>query len=143
LYDACYRPTAVLRASGILAAKPPFPNSYCDPIANPWGIRDHAGPVGGMRDMTEGSGEERTGGSTPAVFITYASQDANAALRICDALRTAGLEVWFDQSDLRGGDAWDAAIRRQVKECALFLPVISANTDARSTSPERGLPAIR
>jgi hypothetical protein len=82
--------------------------------------------------MTEGGGEQRIGRSTPAVFISYASQDANAALRICDALRTAGLEVWFDQSDLRGGDAWDAAIRRQVKECALFLPVISATTDARS-----------
>ena len=82
--------------------------------------------------MTEGSGEKRTGVGTPAVFISYASQDANAALRICDALRTAGLEVWFDQSDLRGGDAWDAAIRRQVKECAFFMPVISANTDARS-----------
>jgi hypothetical protein len=33
--------------------------------------------------------------------------------RICDALRAAGLEVWFDQSEPRGGDAWDAAIRKQ------------------------------
>src|SRR5207248_8088460 len=32
---------------------------------------------------------------------------------------------------LRGGDAWDASIRRQIKECALFVPVISANTQAR------------
>lgn len=30
-----------------------------------------------------------------------------AAQRICEALRTAGIEVWFDQSELRGGDAWD------------------------------------
>ena len=67
-----------------------------------------------------------------AIFLSYASQDADAARRICDALRAAGLEVWFDQSELRGGDAWDASIRRQVKECALFVPVISANTDARS-----------
>jgi TolB-like protein len=82
--------------------------------------------------MTEGGEQKRTGGGAPAVFISYASQDANAAVRVCDALRKAGLEVWFDQSDLRGGDAWDAAIRRQVKECALFMPLISANTDARS-----------
>jgi hypothetical protein len=33
---------------------------------------------------------------------------------------------------LRGGDAWDAAIRRRVRECALFMPLISANTEARS-----------
>jgi TolB-like protein/Tfp pilus assembly protein PilF len=66
-----------------------------------------------------------------AVFLSYASQDAEAARRICDALRAVGLEVWFDQSALRGGDAWDASIRRQIKECALFVPIISANTQAR------------
>ena len=68
---------------------------------------------------------------TKAIFLSYASQDAEAARRICDALRAVGLEVWFDQSALRGGDAWDASIRRQIKECALFVPVISANTQAR------------
>src|SRR6266700_4080539 len=66
-----------------------------------------------------------------AVFLSYASQDAAAALRICEALRAAGIEVWFDQSELRGGDAWDAAIRRQIKACSLFIPVISRNTHAR------------
>ncbi len=70
--------------------------------------------------------------STQAIFLSYASQDADAARRICDALRAAGLEVWFDQSELRGGDAWDASIRKQIKECALFIPIISANTNARS-----------
>jgi len=67
-----------------------------------------------------------------AVFLSYASQDADAARKICDALRAAGVEVWFDQSELRGGDAWDAKIRKQIKECALFVPVISANTQARA-----------
>jgi TolB-like protein/thioredoxin-like negative regulator of GroEL len=67
-----------------------------------------------------------------AVFLSYASQDAEAAQRICDALRAAGIEVWFDQSELRGGDAWDAAIRKQIKSCALFIPVVSANTHARA-----------
>ena len=66
-----------------------------------------------------------------AVFLSYASQDAEAARRICDALRQADIEVWFDQSELRGGDAWDAMIRKRIKECALFLPVISAHTEAR------------
>ena len=66
-----------------------------------------------------------------AVFLSYASQDAAAARRICEALRAAGLEVWFDQSELRGGDAWDQSIRKQIKECVLFVPVISENTNAR------------
>ncbi|MDI1249901.1 MAG: TIR domain-containing protein [Lacunisphaera sp.] len=66
-----------------------------------------------------------------AVFLSYASQDAAAAKRICEALRAAGVEVWFDQSELRGGDSWDAKIRKQIKECALFIPVISASTQSR------------
>ena len=66
-----------------------------------------------------------------AVFLSYASQDAGAARRICEALRAAGVEVWFDQSELRGGDAWDAKIRQQIKACALFVPVISQHTQER------------
>jgi len=66
-----------------------------------------------------------------AVFISYASQDASTAARIAGALRAAGIEVWFDQSELRGGDAWDQSIRKQIKTCALFLPVISRNTRIR------------
>lgn len=42
---------------------------------------------------------------TQTIFLSYASQDADAASRICEALRAAGLEVWFDQNELIGGDA--------------------------------------
>src|SRR5579862_1894265 len=66
-----------------------------------------------------------------AVFLSYASQDAGAAQRICEALRAASIEVWFDRSELRGGDAWDHRIRRELHDCALFIPVISGNTAAR------------
>jgi TolB-like protein len=66
-----------------------------------------------------------------AVFISYASQDAEAAQKICEALRAAEIEVWFDQSELRGGDAWDTSIRKQIKTCALFIPVISHTTHDR------------
>lgn len=70
--------------------------------------------------------------SAHAIFLSYSSDDADAARRICEALRATGIEVWFDQSELRGGDAWDASIRKQIKECALFVPIISANTNVRS-----------
>lgn len=65
------------------------------------------------------------------IFISYASQDAAAARRLGDALAAAGLQVWLDLGELRGGDAWDASIRRQISDCALFVPLISANTNAR------------
>jgi tetratricopeptide (TPR) repeat protein len=66
-----------------------------------------------------------------AVFLSYASQDAAAVLRIAEALRASGVEVWFDKDELVGGDAWDAKIRGQIASCALFVPVISAATQAR------------
>ena len=40
--------------------------------------------------------------------------------------------MWFDaDGGLEHGDEWDAKIRRQIKECVLFIPVISANTQSR------------
>ena len=58
--------------------------------------------------------------------------DVEAARRICDSLRSGGVDVWFDaDGGLEHGDEWDAKIRRQIKECVLFIPVISASTQAR------------
>ena len=50
---------------------------------------------------------------------------------MCEALRARGVEVWFDQNELVGGDAWDTKIKKQIRECALFVPVISASTQLR------------
>ena len=75
---------------------------------------------------------------TGAVFLSYASQDAEAAARICEGLQAAGVEVWFDRSELRGGDAWDSRIKKQIHDCALFIPLISAHTNARSEGYFRG-----
>ena len=66
-----------------------------------------------------------------AVFLSYASQDVEAAQRICEALRAAGIEVFLDQSELRGGDAWDQKIRRKIHDCALFVPIVSQHTQER------------
>ena len=79
------------------------------------------------------SPELPTPGTTArGVFLSYAREDTDAARRLAEALRAFGVEVWFDQSELRGGDAWDASIRKQIKECALFVPIISQQTEARA-----------
>jgi TIR domain len=70
--------------------------------------------------------------SKRAIFLSYASQDAEAARHIVETLRSAGIEVWFDQSELRGGDAWDRRISKQIHECVLFIALISAHSDARA-----------
>ncbi len=67
-----------------------------------------------------------------AIFLSYARDDAAAARRIAEALRSSDVEVWFDENELRGGDAWDANIRKQIDACALFIAVISQNTESRT-----------
>jgi TolB-like protein/tetratricopeptide (TPR) repeat protein len=79
----------------------------------------------------EGEAPTRVTAPARAVFLSYASQDADAAARICEALRAAGIEVWFDQSELRGGDVWDQKIRREIRDCALFVPIVSRHTQER------------
>ena len=70
--------------------------------------------------------------SSGAVFLSYASQDARAARRIGEALRSTGTGVWFDQNEARGGDIGDAEVRRRIGNCVLFLPIISEHTQAGS-----------
>lgn len=37
----------------------------------------------------------------------------------------------MDQQELKGGDAWDEDIKRQIRECSLFVPLISAQSNQR------------
>jgi hypothetical protein len=66
-----------------------------------------------------------------AIFLSYARQDAAAVQPLRDALEAAGIDVWFDQRHLEGGDDFDQQIKRNIRACSFFLPVISANTQAR------------
>jgi hypothetical protein len=75
-----------------------------------------------------GAAEEMMPG---AVFISYASQDAPVAQRVRDALDAAGIEVWLDRRKLAGGDDFDQQIKRNIRACSLFVPIISAQTQAR------------
>lgn len=67
----------------------------------------------------------------PSVFLSYASADRAAARALRDTLAAAGLDVWLDEEELAGGEAWDAKIRNQIRTCTYFMPVISATTETR------------
>jgi hypothetical protein len=67
----------------------------------------------------------------PSVFLSYASEDRPAARQLRDALSGYGLDVWYDESELGGGDAWDQKIRRQIRDCDYFMPLVSAQTERR------------
>lgn len=66
-----------------------------------------------------------------SVFLSYASSDLAAVEKIHAALEDAGVDVWFDKRRLESGDDFDVKIKRHIRSCSYFLPVISATTQAR------------
>jgi hypothetical protein len=81
--------------------------------------------------MIVSDAEESNPSPRPTVFLSYASADREAARLVRDAVAGFGLEVWYDESELGGGEAWDQKIRKQIRECDYFMPLISAQTEAR------------
>jgi hypothetical protein len=63
-----------------------------------------------------------------AIFISYASEDVDAARRIKAGLDAAGLDVWYDQTELQGGDDFTLKITINIKRCSYFVPLISLNS---------------
>ena len=90
--------------------------------------RGEGTPPTAAASATRTDGQEMKAG---AVFLSYASQDAEAVKKIRDALEAVGIEVWFDQRRLEGGDDFDQQIKKNIRACSLFVPVISAQTQAR------------
>jgi TIR domain len=63
-----------------------------------------------------------------SVFISYASDDRQQAERVKQAFDEAGVDAWFDQSELRSGDDFRLKIERSIENCSYFVPLISSHT---------------
>jgi hypothetical protein len=85
-------------------------------------------------ELTSGDRARR---KTPAplgagdVFLSYASEDLAVVKALRERLeREAGVRVWLDRDELRGGDHWERRIADALRACALCVPVISARATA-------------
>ena len=67
-----------------------------------------------------------------SLFISYASEDRPAALRLAADLQAAGLPVWLDRQQLDWGTDYTARIRTAIDQCGLFLPVLSQTAEQRT-----------
>ena len=65
-----------------------------------------------------------------SVFLSHTRLDRERLSPIVRQFESAGFKVWLDD-DVKSGDAWEDQIARKIEECVLFIPVISANTEAR------------
>jgi TolB-like protein len=65
--------------------------------------------------------------SYPHVFISYASQDAAVAERLCVALEAAGFPCWIAPRDVEAGALYADAIVRAINEAKAVVLVLSAS----------------
>jgi TolB-like protein len=82
--------------------------------------------------MAEGGGEQKASVSAPAVFISYASQDAAVAERLCAALEAAGFPCWIAPRDVKPGAVYADAIVRAIGGAQAVVLVLSENSVASS-----------
>jgi hypothetical protein len=111
------RATKVYRSGGVL--------DFVDELHARWTALNPPSPAGAtVPQLPPPAGDAETG----AVFLSYASDDRPAAEKIKNALEAAGIDVFFDRDDLQLGEDWEAKLRRSIRQCSLFVPVISRGT---------------
>jgi hypothetical protein len=62
------------------------------------------------------------------IFLSYAHEDSSVAEEIALALRGAGHDVFLDRSVLNPASEYHSRIRRSIKDCDLFLFLISPSS---------------
>jgi len=65
------------------------------------------------------------------IFLSYASEDKDAAERIYLGLEKANHQVFFDRTDLPAGSDFDSRIRDAIGESELFIFLISPDSVAK------------
>ena len=59
------------------------------------------------------------------IFISYAREDREFALRLARDLRSEGVNIWMDQLDIPPGVRWDRAIEQALRTCDRLLIILS------------------
>lgn len=80
--------------------------------------------------MAEGSGDEKVSGSTPVVFISYASQDAAVANSIVENLEQHKIGCWIAPRDVVPGSLYAEGIVRAINGAKAIVLVLSEHAVA-------------
>lgn len=66
--------------------------------------------------------------SMPQIFISYSRKDIAFARRLAGDLEKAGYNVWWDLTDLRGGDDWPRVIPSAIEASQYVIVLMSPNS---------------
>jgi hypothetical protein len=64
----------------------------------------------------------------PQIFISYSRKDIAFVRKLAGDLETAGYDVWWDLTDLRGGDDWPRVIPAAIESSQYVIVVLSPNS---------------
>lgn len=74
------------------------------------------------------------------IFISYSHRDSSFVDRLIREIEQKGLDTWMDREDIGGGAAWRAAISQAIRECEVFIVVLSPQSLAsRNVTKELSL----
>jgi hypothetical protein len=62
------------------------------------------------------------------IFISYSRKDIDFAKKIAGDLEKAGYDVWWDITDLRGGDDWVKSLPAAIEAAQYFIIVLTLNS---------------
>lgn len=66
--------------------------------------------------------------SERTVFLSYAREDMQSAVRLYECLTSAGINVWFDKESLAPGVKWKPAISDAIRKCRYFIALLSSHS---------------
>ncbi len=102
--------------------------------------------------MPDDPGWQAQPAASRQVFISYASQDASIAERLCLALEAQGIPCWIAPRDVRPGDLYADAILQAINACRILVLVLSQSSAAsghvlreveRASSKQRPILTLR
>jgi hypothetical protein len=62
------------------------------------------------------------------IFISYSSKNRTFALKLADNLERF-YNVWIDREGIKGGLEWEQAIEDAIKDCAVFLVIVTPESN--------------
>ena len=71
------------------------------------------------------------------VFLNYAKEDILLARKIYEDLTKGGLQVWFDEKSLIGGQDWRVEINKVIKSCKYFIALLSNNSVSKKGTVQK------
>lgn len=84
--------------------------------------------------------KEKSGDKTIHVFLSYSHIDREIAGEIKKQLEIHGFKVFLAHEDIEPNTEWEGEILRKLKECDLFIPIISKNfKESEWTDQETGI----